>query len=67
MPVIIALSMLTSAVFFLFQNDQEIANQNAAYAYYFLIAAILWKIIQYLIGKHLAKNKIFTKKFEQKI
>jgi len=67
LPIIIALVMLISAPFLLLQNEQEIANQNAGYAYYLLIAAILWKIIQYLIGKHPTENNISTKKFEPQI
>jgi len=56
LPIIIALVLLGSAPFLLLQNEQHIANQNAAYAYYFLIAAILWKIIQYMMDKNFASK-----------
>jgi len=64
LPIIIALSMLTSAPFLLLQNEQDTANQNVGYAFYFLIAGILWKIIQYLMDKHPPENNIPGKKLE---
>jgi hypothetical protein len=64
LPVIIALILLTSAPFLILQNEEEIANQNAGYAFYFLIVGILWKIIQYLMNKHPHKDNISIKKLE---
>ncbi len=65
LPVIIALIMLASTPFFLLQNEPEIANQTAGYAYYLLIAAILWKVIQYLIGKHPPERNNIVEKLKQ--
>jgi hypothetical protein len=45
LPVIIALNLLASAPFFLLQNQEDIANQNANYPFYLLIIGVLWKII----------------------
>jgi hypothetical protein len=64
LPVIIALVMLASAPFFLLQNQDEIANQIAGYAYYLLIVAILWKIIQHFINNQFEKKNISAKKEE---
>ena len=64
LPVIIALVMLASTPFFLLQNDQEIANLIAGYAYYLLIVGILWKIIQYFMNNHFEKKNISAKKEE---
>ena len=64
LPVIIALVMLASTPFFLLQNEQEIANQIAGYAYYLLIVAILWKIIQHFMNTHFEKKNISAKKEE---
>ena len=64
LPIIIALILLTSAPFLLLQNEQDIANQIAGYAFYFLVAGILWKIIQYLMGKHPPENDISPKKID---
>jgi hypothetical protein len=61
LPIIIALVLLVSTPFLLLQNENEIANQIAGYAYYFLIAGILWKIIQYLINRYPHKDNIPTK------
>ena len=62
LPIIIALILLTSAPFLLLQNEQDLANQIAGYAFYFLVAGILWKIIQYLIGEHPPENDISPEK-----
>ena len=51
LPVIIALLLLASSPIYILQNEIEIANQNAGYAFYFLIAGILWKIIKHLMYK----------------
>jgi predicted CDP-diglyceride synthetase/phosphatidate cytidylyltransferase len=64
LPVIIALFMLASAPFFVLQNQEDIANQYAGYAFYLLIVGIVWKIIQYLMNKHFEKNNISAKKVE---
>ena len=64
LPVIIALTLLSSAPLFLILNEQDVANQNAEYAFYFLIAGVIWKIIQYLTFKHQCKDNISTKKLE---
>jgi hypothetical protein len=65
LPVIIALVMLASTPFFLLQNEQEIANQIAGYAYYLLIVAILWKIIQHFMNNHFEKKNKSEKKEEK--
>jgi hypothetical protein len=65
LPIIIALILLTSAPFLLLQNEQDIANQIAGYAFYFLAAGILWKIIQYLMGKLPLENDISPKKIDR--
>ena len=45
--------MLGAAPFLLLQDEQEIANQIAEYAFYFLVFGIFWKFIQYFIrGQH---------------
>jgi Ca2+/Na+ antiporter len=62
LPIIIALILLASAPIFLLQNENEIANLNAGYAFYLLIVGILWKIIQYMMDKHPRKNNITSKK-----
>jgi hypothetical protein len=64
LPVIIALIMLASTPFFLLQNEQQIANQIAGYAYYFLIVGILWKIIRHFMNTHFEKKNISAKKEE---
>jgi hypothetical protein len=63
-PVIIALVLLASTPFFLLQNEQEIANQITGYAYYFLIVAILWKIIQHFLSNRFEKKNISANKEE---
>ena len=64
LPVIIALIMLSSAPLFLLLNEQDIAIQNAGYAFYLLIVGILWKIIQYFMNNHFEKKNISAKKEE---
>jgi hypothetical protein len=66
LPAIIALLMLTSAPFFLLQNEKVIANQtqNTDYGFYFLVVSILWSIIQYFMNKQIKKNNISPKKVE---
>jgi hypothetical protein len=64
LPVIIALVMLASTPFFLLQNEHQIANQIAGYAFYFLIVAILWKIIQHFMNNPFEKKNISAKKEE---
>jgi len=64
LPVIIALIVLSSAPLFLLLNEQDAANQNAEYAFYFLIAGVIWKIIQYLTINHRHNDNISTKKLE---
>lgn len=64
LPVIIALIMLASAPYFLLHYQQDIANQNAGYAFYLLIVAILWKIIQHVMDNHFEKKNIYAKKEE---
>jgi len=41
--------MLGTTPFLLLQDEQEIANQIAGYAFYFLIFGIFWKLIQYFM------------------
>ena len=65
LPIIIALFMLTSAPFLLLLHEEDIANQNASYAFYFLIAGVLWKIIQYFMDKHRHPDNNSTKKVEK--
>jgi len=62
LPVIIALVMLASTSFFLLQKEQEIANQIAGYAYYLLILAIFWKIIQHFMNNHFEQKNVPEKK-----
>ena len=65
LPIIIALVLLISPPFLILQNEEDIANQNAGYAYYLLIVAILWKIIQHLMNNHFEKKNISAKKEEK--
>jgi len=62
LPVIIALFVLSSSPILLLLHQDDIANQNAGYAFYFLIVGVLWKILQYLLDKYLHQNDIPTKK-----
>ena len=66
LPVIIALIMICCAPFLLLQNEQEIANQIAGYAYYLLVVGILWKIIQFVLKLYPHKDNISTKQSETK-
>jgi len=56
MPIGIALIMIASAPFLILQNEYDIANQNASYAYYLLIVGVIWKLIQYLRDKRKPVN-----------
>ena len=62
LPVIIALFMLGTCPFLLLLDQEGIANQNAGFASYFLIAGVMWKIILYLMHKNLQENGNSTKK-----
>jgi hypothetical protein len=62
LPVIIALIMLGSLPILILLHHEDNANQNAGYAFYFLIVGVLWKIVQYLMGKYLHQNEISSKK-----
>jgi hypothetical protein len=62
LPVIIALFLLCSSPVLLLLHQDDIANQNAGYAFYFLIVGVLWIILQCLMGKYLHENDIPTKK-----
>jgi len=64
LPVIVALILLSSTPLFLLINEPDAANRNAEYAFYFLIAGVIWKIIQYLTIKHQHNDNISTKKLE---
>ena len=64
LPVIVALVLLGSTPVFLLINKPEAANQYAEYAFYFLIAGVIWKIIQLLTIKHQHKDNIPAKKLE---
>jgi uncharacterized membrane protein len=64
LPIIIALILLTSAPFLILQNEQDIANQIVGYAFYFLVAGILWKIIQHFMNNRFEKKNISPKKEE---
>ena len=64
LPVIVALVLLGSTPYFLLINQPDAANQNAEYAFYFLIAGVIWKIIQLLTIKKQHKDNIPTKKLE---
>lgn len=57
-PTIIALILLASTPVFLLHNNYEIANKSAGYAFYLLIASIIWKGIQYSIKLFIPKDKI---------
>ena len=52
LPVNIPLIKLACVPFFLLQNQEGIANQNAKYAFYLLINGVLRKIIQYFMIRH---------------
>jgi hypothetical protein len=65
LPIIIALIMLSSTPFLLLQNEENIANQYAGYAFYLLAVGILWKIIQYLRDNHRHKNNISIEKLKK--
>ena len=67
LPVIIALILLASALYFLFHNQQDIANQNAGYAFYLLIVGIFWKIIQHLMNNHFEEKNISEKKRKRRL
>ena len=60
LPVIIALILLGSAPFFLLQDELEIANQLAGYAFYLLIVGVVWKIIQYLTNRYRHEDEFKT-------
>jgi hypothetical protein len=62
LPIIIALILLASTPVYILQNETEIANQNAGYAFYFLIVGVLWKVIQYVIKIYPRKDNIPTKR-----
>jgi len=64
LPIIIALIMLTSAPFLLLLHEEDIANQNASYAYYLLIVGVIWKLIQYLSDKPKPVNNTNRKNLE---
>ena len=67
LPIIIALILLASAPIFLLQNENEIANINAGYAFYFLIVGILWKIIQSVIKRYSHKIICLTHDWKQRL
>ena len=56
LPIIIALILLASTPVYILQSENEIANQNAGYAFYFLIVGILWKVIQYILKNYSHKD-----------
>ena len=56
LPVIVALILLSSTPLFLLINEPDTANQNAKYAFYFLIAGVIWKNIQLLTIKQHKDN-----------
>jgi Ca2+/Na+ antiporter len=64
LPIIIALILLASVPFFILQEQIEIANQIASYAYYLLIVGVIWKFIQYLSDKRKTVNNTKRKKLE---
>jgi hypothetical protein len=64
LPILIALVILAFAPFLILQDKQDIANQRAGYAYYFLIVGILWKIIQYLVTNGQDKDEIPRKRLD---
>jgi hypothetical protein len=64
-PIIIAIIILACAPFLLLQNEENIANQYAGYAFYFLVVGILWKIIQYLRDNLKHENKVSSEKLKK--
>jgi hypothetical protein len=64
LPIIIAPIILTSAPFLLLLHEEDIANQNASYAYYLLIVGVIWKLIQFLRDKPKSVNNINRKNLE---
>ena len=48
--------MLGIARVFILQ-DPYIANQIAGFAFYLLIAGVIWKILQYLLNRRLYENE----------
>ena len=56
--------MLGIAPVFILQ-DPYIANQIAGFAFYLLIAGVIWKTIQYLLDKHRYENERPDNKVEK--
>jgi len=64
LPILIAIALLAFAPVPILQDKQDIANQIAGYAYYFLIVGILWKIIQYFMKRPRYKDEIPKKRLD---
>ena len=60
-PIIVALVLLASAPIFLLSNNYDVANQNAGYAFYLLIAGIIWKVIQHSLKMFVSRDNILHK------
>ena len=67
LPVIIALIMLGSTPLLILLNEQEIANQAAASAYYLLIVGVIWKVLLYLNDMRHPVNNTNRKNWEYHI
>jgi hypothetical protein len=62
LPILIALILLSSTVFLLLQNQLDIADKTAGYAFYLLIAGIFCKIVQCLRDRGTRIDNTITKK-----
>ena len=61
LPVIIPLIILMFAPYFILIKQQDVANQNASYAFYLLVIAVIYKIIQNLVTKNVSKSNLGSK------
>lgn len=66
LPIIVALFILSTSPIFLLHNNYDVPNQNAGYAFYLLIAGIIWKIIRYTYKIFPSKDKIPNSSSETK-
>ena len=67
LPIIIAIILLVSTPFLILQKEEQIANQIASYAYYLLIAGVIWKLVQYLGDKRKPVNNTNRKNLESSL
>jgi hypothetical protein len=64
LPVIIPLIILSSTPYFILIKQQDIANEYAGYAFYLLVIAVIYKIIQSLVNKRVNRNKAISRTME---